>query len=62
MKLGQFHQDADMIALGTQNFNSRLDRLDGEFMPEKDLPRIYYDNTRWIGRGKRARKIFRYDY
>lgn len=62
MKLGQFHQDADMIALGTQNFNSWLDRLDGEFMPEKDLPRIYYDNTRWLGRGKRARKIFRYDY
>lgn len=62
MKLGQYHQDADMIQFGMSNYNSWLERLDGEFMPEKDLPRIFYDNTRWQGRGKRVRKIFRFDH
>lgn len=50
MKLGQFLQDQAMIEFGTSNFNSWLDRIDGEFMPAKDQPRIFYDNTRWFNR------------
>lgn len=61
MKLGQYHQDADMIKFGTSNYNSWLDRLDGEFMPARDLPRIFYDNTRWAGRRGRSRKLFRFE-
>lgn len=61
MKLGQYHQDADMISFGTSNFNAWLERLDGEFMPEKDLPGIKYDNTRWINKGKRFRNKYRFD-
>lgn len=60
MKLGQYHQDVDMISFGTSNFNAWLDRLDGEFMPEKDLPGIKYDNTKWINRGKRVKNTFRF--
>lgn len=61
MKLGQMHQDADMIKFGMSNYNSWLDRLDGEFMPARDLPRIFYDNTRWAGRRGRSRKLFRFE-
>lgn len=56
MKLGQYHQDQTMIEFGTSNFNSWLDRIDGEFMPAKDNPRIFYDNIRWMNK----RRFFRY--
>lgn len=62
MKLGQFHQDQDMINLGMSNFSEWLNRLDGELMPERDLPQIRYDNTRWVGKGTRNRKILKFDH
>lgn len=50
LKLSQFHQDQAMLEFGTANFNSWLERIDGEFVPNTDKPRIFYDNTRWFSR------------
>lgn len=56
-ELAKFHGDMTAFQIADADFARWLAGFDGEFMPERDLPRIWVDNTRWIGR-TRSKKRF----
>jgi len=49
-KMAIFHGEELSITIGQQNFNAWLTRIDGEFFPDRELPRILTNKDRWISR------------
>lgn len=55
-ELAKYHGDSMAFQIADADFARWLAGFDGEFMPERDLPRIWVDNTRWIGRSRNKKR------